>query len=233
MPRRPVGRWGASHLRSIVFASILLRPSSFVLRPFAPPLSCRTSPPQGGRSARRAACTPSAALKVCGSGDASQSPPLEGEMSGRTEGGAKGRRTIRICHRTCSTLATLPSGPGHCSVGKRGARPCLPNIKTCATLAPRWRFLFPPVSLLPKRSSASGLCAFYRHAGVIVPPGEPPDGTSPAMMPRRHHGGGAGSSPRNHRHDRCSRWEELATIMDEGRNGVDKRREEKCGKRGS
>ncbi len=67
------------------------------------------------------------------------------------------------------------------------------------------------------RCSSRGLCAFYRHAGVIVPPGEPPDGTSPAMMPRQHHGGGAGSSPRNHRHDRCSRWEELTGIMEEGK----------------
>jgi hypothetical protein len=31
------------------------------------------------------------------------------------------------------------------------------------------------------RCSSRGLCTFYRHAGVIVPPGEPPDGTSPAV----------------------------------------------------
>jgi hypothetical protein len=65
--------------------------------------------------------------------------------------------------------------------------------------------------------SSRGLCTFYRHAGVIVPPGEPLDGTSPAMMPRRHHSGGAGSSPRNHRHDRCSRWEELTGSMEDGK----------------
>jgi hypothetical protein len=63
-------------------------------------------------------------------------------------------------------------------------------------------------------------------------PGEPPDGTSPAMMPRRHHGGGAGPAPRNHRHDRCSRWEELTGSMDEGKRAWRKTREEKCQKRG-
>ena len=38
---------------------------------------------------------------------------LEGEMSGRTEGGAKGRKPFRIRHSTRLLLATLPSGPGH------------------------------------------------------------------------------------------------------------------------
>jgi hypothetical protein len=83
------------------------------------------------------------------------------------------------------------------------------------------------------RCSSRGLCTFYRHAGVIVPPGEPPGGTSPAAMPRRHHGGGAGSSPRNHRHDRCSRWEELTGSMEEGQEAWRKTREEKCQKRKS
>jgi hypothetical protein len=42
-------------------------------------------------------------------------------MSGRTEGGAKGRRTIRLCDRTYFILATLRYRPGHCRrTGKRG-----------------------------------------------------------------------------------------------------------------
>jgi hypothetical protein len=62
-----------------------------------------------------------------------------------------------------------------------------------------------------------GLCAFIRRAGVIVPPGEPLGGTSPAPRLRLPRGGGAGPSPRNHRHDRCSRREELTAIMDQRR----------------
>ncbi len=160
--------------------------------------------------------------------------PLEGEMSGRTEGGAKGHRAIRIYHYTCLIFAT----PGFSTVwplkvGKDGRPQARSSSKLRATLRPSVRrFLFPPVPLLPEphpepaeggshsdqvQCSSRGLCAFYRHAGVIVPPGEPPGGTSPAMMPRQHHSGGAGSSPRNHRHDRCSRWEELTGIMEEGR----------------
>ncbi|TAV76544.1 hypothetical protein ELH73_16095 [Rhizobium leguminosarum] len=57
-----------------------------------PPLSCRTSPPQGGRSARRNAL-PLTALKLHHQSPAPQSrrlipiSPLVGQMSGRTEGG--------------------------------------------------------------------------------------------------------------------------------------------------
>ncbi|RUV18313.1 hypothetical protein EOB77_07410 [Mesorhizobium sp. M7A.F.Ca.MR.228.00.0.0] len=55
-----------------------------------PPLSCRTSPPQGGRFAIIAAFANYQRWKT----DATlKSPisPLAGEMSGRTEGGVKDR----------------------------------------------------------------------------------------------------------------------------------------------
>ena len=74
--------------------------------------------------------------------------------------------------------------------------------------------------------SSRGLCASFRHAGVIVPPGEPLGRTSPAAMPRQHRSGGAGSSPRNHRHDRCSRSEELTGSMDQGKGAWRKTRKE-------
>ncbi|RWO19831.1 MAG: hypothetical protein EOS09_30145 [Mesorhizobium sp.] len=55
-----------------------------------PPLSCRTSPPQGGRLDVASAFANFQRLKT---GDALKLPisPLEGEMSGRTEGGASRR----------------------------------------------------------------------------------------------------------------------------------------------
>jgi hypothetical protein len=132
--------------------------------------------------------------------------------------------TLRPRHAACR--------PWHCSSGKTGGRrlahlancvrPCgRPSGDFCSRLfrcSPSLTLNLPKGSHSDQvRCSFRGLCAFYRHAGVIVPPGEPPDGTSPAVMPRRHHGGGAGSSPRNHRHDRCSRWEELTGSMEETR----------------
>jgi hypothetical protein len=86
----------------------------------------------------------------------------------------------------------------------------------------------PPVSRLHRCNALRrlcpryrrGLCAFIRRAGVIVPPGEPLGGTSPAARLRLPRGGGAGPSPRNHRHDRCSRREELAGLwISGGRRG--------------
>ncbi|TPN46792.1 hypothetical protein FJ978_24480 [Mesorhizobium sp. B1-1-7] len=55
-----------------------------------PPLSCRTSPPQGGRSD---VAWGFANLQRCQRGEWLKLPisPLAGEMSGRTEGGAKER----------------------------------------------------------------------------------------------------------------------------------------------
>ncbi|RUW62700.1 hypothetical protein EOA16_06395 [Mesorhizobium sp. M7A.F.Ca.US.008.03.1.1] len=52
-----------------------------------PPLSCRTSPPQGGRSV---ASPPRQFCHVGNWRNPNGQPisPLEGEMSGRTEGGA-------------------------------------------------------------------------------------------------------------------------------------------------
>jgi hypothetical protein len=143
---------------------------------------------------------------------------------------------VRAAPRCLSALAIVKK-PGS---GARG-RAFRIEIRG-ATLAPRRRFPFPPVPLLPAGIPAlpsqlplrlcprygRGLCAFIRRAGVIVPPGEPPDRTSPAARLRLPRGGGAGPSPRNHRHDRCSRWEELTGIMDQGREAWRKGDEEKC-----
>ncbi|TIT75363.1 MAG: hypothetical protein E5W57_22745, partial [Mesorhizobium sp.] len=56
-----------------------------------PPLSCRTSPPLGGRSA---VLTAFANRQRCRMSRAPKPPisPLVGEMSGRTEGGAVERK---------------------------------------------------------------------------------------------------------------------------------------------
>ncbi|AZO36226.1 hypothetical protein EJ072_18730 [Mesorhizobium sp. M2A.F.Ca.ET.046.03.2.1] len=61
-----------------------------MLAPRPPSLSCRTSPPQGGDWLSRRL---SPISDVAGSSGASTLPisPLEGEMAGRTEGGAKER----------------------------------------------------------------------------------------------------------------------------------------------
>ncbi|NKL33128.1 hypothetical protein GFL49_04655 [Rhizobium leguminosarum bv. viciae] len=71
-----------------------------------PPLSCRTSPPQGGRSARPNAPHLNAlALRhktlrhsclVPGSSRLMLISPLVGEMSGRTEGGATPTRSSAL-----------------------------------------------------------------------------------------------------------------------------------------
>ncbi|KAA3512405.1 propionyl-coenzyme A carboxylase alpha polypeptide [Agrobacterium rosae] len=51
-----------------------------------PPLSCRTSPPQGGRSDSRTTSLQSPRLRCARGRHESISPP-EGEMPGRAEGG--------------------------------------------------------------------------------------------------------------------------------------------------
>ncbi|YBV98046.1 L-aspartate oxidase [Phyllobacteriaceae bacterium JZ32] len=53
-----------------------------------PPLSCRTSPPQGGRLADTAGASHPATRAIDADADESVISPLAGEMSGRTEGGA-------------------------------------------------------------------------------------------------------------------------------------------------
>ncbi|TPN74975.1 hypothetical protein FJ987_26125 [Mesorhizobium sp. CU2] len=53
-----------------------------------PPLSCRTSPPRGGRSDVASAFANRQRRRMCGAPELPISP-LVGEMSGRTEGGAK------------------------------------------------------------------------------------------------------------------------------------------------
>ncbi|CCV08053.1 hypothetical protein MESS2_70025 [Mesorhizobium metallidurans STM 2683] len=55
-----------------------------------PPLSCRTSPPQGGRLDVVSAFANLQRLKAGGTHELPISP-LAGEMSGRTEGGGKDR----------------------------------------------------------------------------------------------------------------------------------------------
>ncbi len=152
-------------------------------------------------------------------------------MSGRTEGGAKsaGLSAFVIAHASSSPRCL----PALAIESREAGREAVPSeykyvarhTRPAGDFCSRLFRCSPSLTLnLPKDShseqvqrSSRGLCAFYRHAGVVVPPGEPPGGTSPAMMPRQHRGGGAGSSPRNHRHDRCSRWEELTGIMEDGR----------------
>ncbi|RWO53575.1 MAG: hypothetical protein E5Y65_23815 [Mesorhizobium sp.] len=56
-----------------------------------PPLSCRTSPPQGGRLAFITDFANYQPLQKRRCPRSCQSPPKVGEMSGRTEGGAKDR----------------------------------------------------------------------------------------------------------------------------------------------
>ncbi|WJI84091.1 MULTISPECIES: cobaltochelatase subunit CobN [unclassified Mesorhizobium] len=72
--------------------------------PSHPPLSCRTSPPQGGRSAFTTAGSfsalsetePSSTSTIGESVDDSSISPLAGEMSGRTEGGGRERDADHI-----------------------------------------------------------------------------------------------------------------------------------------
>ncbi|TIP58564.1 MAG: hypothetical protein E5X56_14790 [Mesorhizobium sp.] len=61
-----------------------------------PPLSCRTSPPLRGRSA----LLHLRPLKVLRLSTTMELPisPLEGEMSGRTEGGVSRQRLVIILH---------------------------------------------------------------------------------------------------------------------------------------
>ncbi|MER8710784.1 cobaltochelatase subunit CobN [Mesorhizobium sp. M1295] len=59
--------------------------------PSRPPLSCRTSPPQGGRSAVTDRLATSATSNIDEGDDDQAISPLVGEMSGRTEGGATER----------------------------------------------------------------------------------------------------------------------------------------------
>ncbi|SFI49890.1 hypothetical protein SAMN04515648_0170 [Phyllobacterium sp. CL33Tsu] len=52
-----------------------------------PPLSCRTSPPQGGRPAFKEVEANLQGLHLSDTLDDNSVSPLVGEMSGRTEGG--------------------------------------------------------------------------------------------------------------------------------------------------
>jgi hypothetical protein len=134
--------------------------------------------------------------------------------------------------QTCFLLTTPAEASGHCSVGKTGGRKLARKLKNCDPAAARRRFLFPPARCSPSltlnlskgshfdqvQRSSRGLCVLYLHTqGSIVPPGKPDGGTSPALRLRLPQDGGAGPSPRNHRHDRCSRWEELTGSMGEGK----------------
>ncbi|RWO42355.1 MAG: hypothetical protein EOS12_20570 [Mesorhizobium sp.] len=61
--------------------------------PSRPPLACRPSPPQGGRSAALSPLLVLPLLRIAKAAECAISP-LEGEMSGRTEGGGLGLRQI-------------------------------------------------------------------------------------------------------------------------------------------
>jgi len=111
----PTGATPGRALGARLFEEIYSRehPSSFCA-PSHPPLSCRTSPPQGGRLAGIAASANRQSRRNKGSRRRGRLiSTLEGEMSGRTEGGAKRRKPFRIQHTARSALATLPFGPGH------------------------------------------------------------------------------------------------------------------------
>jgi hypothetical protein len=146
-------------------------------------------------------------------------------------------------------FATLPSGPGCCQrtdlqgrrSGKTGGRRLahLSNLRAssrppagdfCSRLlaAPR-QYLASALATAATALSeiqAGPVCALSPHAGVIMPPGKPDGGSSPASRLRLPRGGGAGPSPRNHRHDRCSRREELTRIMTQRRKAWRKGSEE-------
>src|SRR6185437_5829602 len=87
-------------------------PSSFCA-PAHPPLSCRTSPPQGWRLAGIAASANRQSRRNKGSRRRGRLiSTLEGDVR-QDRGGCEGRKPFRIHHSTRSAPATLPSGPGH------------------------------------------------------------------------------------------------------------------------
>jgi hypothetical protein len=139
-------------------------------------------------------------------------------------------RSYPYCHASSSPRCAPALAIVHS--GKTGGRRLARKLKNCDLAAARRRFLFPPARCSPSlalnlskgshfdhvQGSSRGLCVLYLHTqGSIVPPGKPDGGTSPALRLRLPQDGGADPSPRNHRHDRCSRWKELAGIMDEGK----------------
>src|SRR5882757_7379427 len=73
-----------------------------------PPLSCRTSPPHGGRSDVASAFANHQRIQK-GAGLKLPISPLVGEMSGRTEGGAKERLLFYSLSALANTTR-LPSG---------------------------------------------------------------------------------------------------------------------------
>ncbi|RVD50973.1 hypothetical protein EN746_16700, partial [Mesorhizobium sp. M8A.F.Ca.ET.023.02.2.1] len=68
-----------------------------------PPLSCRTSPPHGGRSAALALRHSIRRWKLAKAGECLISP-LVGEMSGRTEGGAVERYFRKMREIPCPAM---------------------------------------------------------------------------------------------------------------------------------
>ena len=104
-----------------------------------PPLSCRTSPPQGGRLAARIGFRRSATLMIGERPSDVPISPLEGEMSGRTEGGNVG------CPTFWETMI-LQSSPQLESLARRFARP----IAAIASRVPT----APPCTLCPRRPSS-------------------------------------------------------------------------------
>ena len=115
MDRRDVGGGGGADEEVGVYRHA--RPSELgALR--RPPLSCRTSPPQGGRLAASASAPSLQSSATWRKADAARPiSPLEGEMSGRTEGGnVKHTPSIEVCPhpftgRSNSRAATAIASP--------------------------------------------------------------------------------------------------------------------------
>jgi hypothetical protein len=170
------GVWGCPSFEVHCFCE---HPSSS-FAPSHPPLSCRTSPPQGGRSAGRAACTPSGALEIGDGHSDSRSPPL----GGRCPAGQRGVRravifpylslhTLRPRHAALRAWPLSKNGPSGTKVGKYG-RPQARSSKqfTCALAAARPAISVPTCSAAPEALFCLGsVCLFPTRRGHSAPRG--------------------------------------------------------------
>jgi hypothetical protein len=152
--------------------------------------------------------------------------PLRGRCPAGQRGlrGAEDYPSLRCRHAPPTPRPVcLPSG--HCSLGKDGRPQARSSSKLCATLRPSVRrFLRSDPALF----CLGSVCLFPARRGRSAPRGTSRQDL-PAAMPRQHHGGGAGSSPRNHRHDWCSRWEELTGNMEERKRAWRNRQKKNAG----
>jgi len=153
-------------------------------------------------------------------------PPLR---SGSATFSHKWRREARPPPPRCPSALAIEKS------GKTGGRK-LAHLKfMCDLAAARPAISVPACSAAPRFSrgfaaatvatasprSGRGLCASFRHAGVIVPPGEPLGRTSPATRLRQPRDGGADPFPPTRRRDRASRRKGLGQDKG-GAKGVDK-----------